>query len=247
MSSTTGAHRTSSEPLYHIVFRFRHYQTDPASSLLNVNGTLYGTTVKGGAFRVGTVYSITPDGTETVLHSFGSASDGKFPLAGLIDVSGTLYGTTEYGGTYGHGTVYSITTNGTENVLYTFSGGSDGGFPGASLASIGNTLYGTTMFGGDTSNCSGSHPGCGVVYSISTSGSEKVLHVFNKNADGLFPNAALIVVHGMLYGTTTFGGKGCSHEGCGTVYRVSTAGAEKMLYRFGGGSDGAARPRPCST
>ncbi len=42
--------------------------------LLNVNGTLYGTTSYGGVmvgyYSVGTVFSVTPSGTEKILHSF---------------------------------------------------------------------------------------------------------------------------------------------------------------------------------
>lgn len=57
----------------------------------------------------GTVFSISRSGTEKVLHSFGSGSDGKPPTAGLIDVNGTLYGTTFVGGTHGKGTVFALT------------------------------------------------------------------------------------------------------------------------------------------
>jgi uncharacterized repeat protein (TIGR03803 family) len=80
----------------------------PQTGLINVNGTLYGTTAGGGAYGWGTVFSVTSAGTETVLHSFGNGSDGSDPLAGLINVNGTLYGTTNFGGTYGYGTVFSI-------------------------------------------------------------------------------------------------------------------------------------------
>jgi uncharacterized repeat protein (TIGR03803 family) len=48
-------------------------------------------------------------------------------------------------------------------------------------------------------------------------------------------------VGGTLYGTTFEGGndnEGCGGLSCGTVYSVTTAGAETVLYRFGesGGS-----------
>ena len=58
----------------------------------------------------GTVFSVTPDGTEQVLHSFGSGSDGVSPHASLIDVNGTLYGTTFLGGggAFGLGTVFAL-------------------------------------------------------------------------------------------------------------------------------------------
>ncbi len=82
----------------------------PAAGLVNLNGTLYGTTDSGGAHRSGTVFSITRDGVETVLYSFGTVpGDGAYPLAGLTAVGATLYGTTSSGGANGRGTVFSIT------------------------------------------------------------------------------------------------------------------------------------------
>ena len=52
---------------------------NPYAGLINVKGTLYGTTRGGGPNKSGTVFSITPSGTETVVHSFGSGSDGVSP------------------------------------------------------------------------------------------------------------------------------------------------------------------------
>ncbi len=66
------------------------------------------------------VYSINESGIETVLHSFGSGSDGLYPYAGLLNVKCTLYGTTEQGGAHGCGTVYSVSTTGAERVLHSF-------------------------------------------------------------------------------------------------------------------------------
>jgi uncharacterized repeat protein (TIGR03803 family) len=121
----------------------------PYAGLINVNGTLYGTTVQGGAYCTlgcGTVFSITTSGTETVLHSFGPG-DGEYPYAGLIDVNGTLYGTTLEGGA-GAGTIFSITPSGTEKVLYGFAGEPNGFEPYAGLINVKGTLYGTTAAGG---------------------------------------------------------------------------------------------------
>jgi uncharacterized repeat protein (TIGR03803 family) len=85
----------------------------PAASLIEVKGTLYGTTAQGGPYfcggdGCGTVFSITPSGDETVLHTFGGAADGAAPHAGLIEVGGSLYGTTLGGGTDKHGTVFTL-------------------------------------------------------------------------------------------------------------------------------------------
>jgi uncharacterized repeat protein (TIGR03803 family) len=85
---------------------------DPEANLINVKGTLYGTTYRGGPNGGGTVFKINPkNGAEKVLYSFcgqASCADGDGPLAGLIDVNGALYGTTEAGGAYNQGTVFKI-------------------------------------------------------------------------------------------------------------------------------------------
>jgi uncharacterized repeat protein (TIGR03803 family) len=70
---------------------------NPSADLIDVNGTLYGTTSSGGANNGGTVFAVTASGAETVLHSFGGSNDGSDPVAGLVSVKGTLYGTTLYG------------------------------------------------------------------------------------------------------------------------------------------------------
>lgn len=92
----------------------------PHAALIDLNGTLYGTTAEGGGSSCsgfscgGTVFSINPlTGAKTVLHLFRGGTDGAYPRAGLISVNGTLYGTTEYAGAsgcgaYGCGTVFSI-------------------------------------------------------------------------------------------------------------------------------------------
>ena len=57
---------------------------EPHAGLVNLNGTLYGTTSRGGTANLGTVFSVTPSGTEHALHSFqGGGSDGTYPEAGL--------------------------------------------------------------------------------------------------------------------------------------------------------------------
>ena len=81
----------------------------PLAALVNVGGTLYGTTYSGGMYGVGTAFSITTSGVEKVLHSFGNGSDGVFPVAGLIKVNETLYSTTYNGGLHNAGTVFALT------------------------------------------------------------------------------------------------------------------------------------------
>ncbi len=164
---------------------------------------------------------------ETVLHSFGRATDAADPQAGLINVNGVLYGTSPYGGAIGVGTVFAITTSGAETVLHTFVAGSDGAYPFAGLTEVNGVLYGTTAHGGTSGN--------GTVFAITTSGAESVLYSFAGGSDGANPYAGLTDANGVLYGTTEEGG---TNDNNGTVFSITTSGAESVLYRFAGGSDG---------
>jgi uncharacterized repeat protein (TIGR03803 family) len=129
--------------------------------LIDVNGTLYGTTMQGGTYNLGTVFSISPTGTERVLHNFGSGGanpDGTEPKAGLTNVNGTLYGTTSTGGKYNLGTIFSMSLTGTERVLHSFGKGHDGSDPQAGFLDLNGTLYGVTTHGGTK--------GFGTVYAL---------------------------------------------------------------------------------
>ncbi len=236
---------------FRVLYRFPGYASDgwnPKASLIDVNGTLYGTTEYGGSgtgcqYGCGTVFSISASGTENILHDFTGGSDGAYPVAALTDVDGTLYGTTSSGGSAGGcyggcGTVFSITTSGSETVLHAFSGPPDGAGPKAPLIDANGTLYGTTAAGGKT-NSGFCQQGCGTVYGITTSGTEKILHAFT-GANGWYPVSGLTEVNGTLYGTTLRGGgTGCGgSEGCGAVFGITKSGREKLLHGFGGGSDG---------
>ena len=91
------------QQLFSLLYQFKSGRdgSSPYSSLiLDAQGNLYGTTIIDGAYSYGTVFKISPQGKETVLHSFrGTGGDGANPVAPLImDAAGNLYGTTEYGG-----------------------------------------------------------------------------------------------------------------------------------------------------
>ncbi len=205
---------------------------DP-NGLIRVGDTFYGTTAGGGTNSCpyyyggcGTVFSITMDGKEQVLHDFGDKKDGRNPAARLIYGGGMLYGTTALGGTHGDGTVFSITPDGKEKVLYSFGARPDGESPSAELIDMRGTLFGTTFAGG--TGCAAE--GCGTVFSITTDGKETVLHRFgDEEYDGWYPAAGLTDVGGTLYGTTFGGGK----SNYGTVFRITTGGSEKVLHSLG--------------
>ncbi len=183
----------------------------------------------GGAHGDGTVFSITTSGTEKVLHSFGKGSDGDRSRAGLINVKGTLYGTTDAGGAYDAEEPSSASLRAAPRKCCTASATeATGRVPRRRLIDVKGTLYGTTSYGG-------AHIRHGTVFSITTSGTEKVLHSFGKGSDGMDPFAGLIDVKGTLYGTTT---NGVARTSRGTVFSITTSGTEKVLHSFGKGSDG---------
>ncbi len=202
----------------------------PESDLvLDAAGNMYGTSLYGGVHGRGSVYSISPTGTETILYSFTGGADGNVPVAGVVldKKTGNLYGTTLYGGTTGNGTVFEVTPGGTETVIYSFLGGADGQNPYSRLVRSGTTLYGTTDSGGAY--------GYGTVFKVTAAGKETILHSFNSAApvrDGAYPYAGLVFYKGLLYGTTRYGGL----HNLGTVFSITKAGAETLLYSFKGGA-----------
>jgi uncharacterized repeat protein (TIGR03803 family) len=210
-----------------VLYRFAGHDGGPTGALIDVNGTLYGTTS-------GTVFSITTAGKEKVVCRF----DGKYGIepSPLTYLNGTFYGTMYFGGTKNYGTVFSVTKAGGERVLYNFAGPPDGALPTGGLLNVDGTLYGTTSSGGDT-GCNSSSLNCGTVYSITTTGKEQVLYRFAGSPyDGGDPNEQLLSEGDMLYGTTAGGGA----LGGGTVFSISTAGKESILHSFGAHHDGYA-------
>lgn len=169
----------------------------------------------------------------TVLHEFTNGADGAFPEGALVrDQAGNLYGTTVFGGPNSIGTVYKIDPTGAETVLFAFDI-TNGGAPGSSLIldQAGN-LYGTAT-GGPNDD--------GVVFRLSPQGEQKILFDFPEKTgfDPINPTGSLIMdKRGNLYGTTLLGGHGNCILGCGTIYRLDTAGKVHVLYQFTGGADG---------
>ena len=122
---------------------------------------------------------------------------------------------------YGDDVVSSIKSNSREKIVHSFGNSSDGAGPFAGLTAIKNTFYGTTISGGTP----GSY---GTVFSIDPStGTETILHSFGGGTDGADPEAVLIAVKGVLFGTTRSGGA----FGGGTVFSIDPGtGIEIVLH-----------------
>ncbi len=196
-----------------------------ARVIFGPDGTLYGTTILGGAESEGIVFRLAPPAhicahvscpwTETVLHSFGGAGDGEYPTPGdlTFDRAGNIYGTTQDGGSYGAGTVYELSpSNGgwTENILYSFQGSNGDGLSPTAGVIFDNAgdLYGTTFLGG--------FDDAGTVYELTRSASgwtETILHHFSAASGSYEPHGGLVFdSSGNLYGTTLDAGGGTAYE-----------------------------------
>ena len=211
-------------------------------------GNLYGMTPTGGAFGLGVIYKLSPDGTgnwsQTVIHAFTGGDDGATGSAGrLLLVGGSFYGVATVGGAYGKGTVFRLTPNPgggwSLKTLYAFKGQPDGGLPyGAVIRDAAGRLYGTTYYDGAN--------GLGTVYELTRMPAgqwkERVLYSFTGGADGSHPVAHLnLDGSGNLYGVTGEGGDpGCS---CGTIFKVTDVGGGEWdlttMHAFTGNPDGA--------
>jgi uncharacterized repeat protein (TIGR03803 family) len=208
---------------------------NPNGDLIQASdGNFYGTTTYGGTDGVvsdeGTVFRVTPEGVETVLHSF-VGTDGANPAAGLVEgTDGNLYGTTNGGGSGDNGTAFRITPAGVLTVLHVFSGSSsDGAKPTTLIQGQDGNFYGVTAAGGTSNN--------GTVFEISSTGTGTVLYSFAR-ADGSWPISLIQASDGNFYGTTLFGGA----TGNGTAFRVTPDGVATVLHAFGTGATDGINP-----
>jgi uncharacterized repeat protein (TIGR03803 family) len=138
-----------------------------AGVVLDAAGNLYGATTVGGTGDGGTVFELSPSGSDWNYQTLCSFQRQLGELAGgpvatpLMDTAGNLYGATGGDGAFGFGSVFKATNSGGTwscTPLYNFTSGNDGRLPRSNLVmdSSGN-LYGTAAGGAN---------GYGVAYQI---------------------------------------------------------------------------------
>jgi len=211
--------------LYRFKGAGKHDGAGAYPGLVALDGELYGATYQGGrqggecsTTGCGTIYEISFDGTERVVHRFAGGADGSVPN-GLIAVNGLLYGTTLTSGAHNEGTFFSITPAGKLTTLYSFQGKPDAASPSGTLIYSGGNFYGVSQSGGTGGG--GSIFGLGTIFTVTASGQERVLYSFHGRLDGSLAQAPLFPFNGLLYGTTAYGGgNGCHRYGCGTVFNL---------------------------
>ena len=188
----------------------------PAAGLIaDAEGNLYGTTYGGGKpgcgqpTGCGTIFKVTPDGQESMLHVFEGGRAGHPNDRLLLDAQGNFYGTS-YNGGVKFGAVWKVSPDGTETVLYSFQHHADGVgvSPGLIADSEGN-FYGATLYGGENA--------AGVVYRLSPEGRFATLYNFPDGDYGDYTAGRLIIDRqGNLIGTTRSGGDSDK----GTIFEV---------------------------
>ena len=220
----------------------------PQGLVMDSAGNLYGVTFYGGnlncpllpGFGCGVVFKIAPNGTFSVIYAFHGGADGGVPEGFLTLHAGAVYGGTQGGGLtancsgFGCGVVFAVsTTTGAEKPLYAFTGGTDGNGPVSQfLFDKSGNLYGATFSGGNLACSNAASSGCGVIFQLSSTGTETVLHAFNGTPnDGANPTWGLTAdASGNLYGTTIYGGS----ANLGAIFKIGSRSGESVIHSFTG-------------
>jgi uncharacterized repeat protein (TIGR03803 family) len=207
-----------------------------ASLVIGPQGSLFGTTLTGGAYGGGTVFELSsPTGTawtESVLYSF-SGANGQYPYANVVfGPNGALYGTTDGGGS-GGGTVFELappTGSGgswTETVLYAFSSDIHAQVNAPSSAVLFGSkgvLYATAA--GGNINAYGGVVALAPPATAGGTRKESTITTFGGTAGGN-PYAGLVSDGKNMYGTNYYlGDEFCGvTSGCGAVYELTPPAA----------------------
>ena len=205
----------------------------PIGRLVQTPGdNFFGLTEFGGAGQAGTLFEMTYDGYESIVHTFGQhSSDGSFPNPSLtLGTDGNFYGTTLQGGVRGLGVFFQITPLVLETIIYNFD---DAGTVFGAIQASDGSFYGVNSAGQYLS---------GLVYSLTVAGAETPVYSFGASpGDGKPPVGELLQARdGNFYGVTSEGGTNNS----GTLYRLSPAGDIEYLYAFGPAAAGSAGALP---
>ena len=199
--------------------------TYPRALLKGTDGNFYGITTD-------VAFKITPDGTETILHTFSGSS----PTSLVIGADGALYGSQAPGawddteGTIPGDSLFRLGADGSFDILYKFDSSSDGWGIQSLVQDPNGNLYGTASAGGAKDS--------GTVFRLSAGGAFSVLHTFPASqVDGWSPGPLVLGTDGNLYGATNQGSR--NHEGA--VFKMSPTGVFTLLHTFDGSyADGSA-------
>jgi uncharacterized repeat protein (TIGR03803 family) len=190
----------------------------PDSLILGSDGNFYGaaqvTTWETGLVTGGNVFSLTPEGKFTVLHTFVAGvnknfPDGDLPFTLIEGPDGNLYGETVYGGIdgcdgdCGYGVLFRVGRTGAGfQLVHKFCSQTNcaDGYnlynPYPMVMGTGGNLYGTTAYGGAS--------GAGTIFRVTpSSGAYEVVFNFSSSTSGQYPSNLTVGSDGTLYGTSS--------------------------------------------
>jgi uncharacterized repeat protein (TIGR03803 family) len=183
---------------------------EPSFLIQGSDSNFYGTTFvssEGNQSQPngGTVFSVTPSGQFTLLHTFlpgvkNNYPNGNNPGPITEGSDGNFYGVTFNGGVPGHGVLYRVGRKAGFKVIHQFCSArncTDGYLNSSLVSGSDGNLYGLTIAGG-TGNC---FAGCGTIFRVvPATGIYEVVFNFDGKADGDHPISLTLARDGSFYG-----------------------------------------------
>jgi len=183
---------------------------EPSFLIQGSDGNFYGTSFvssEGDQSQPngGTVFSVTPSGQFTLLHTFLPGAKNNYPNGNnpgsITEASdGNLYGVTFNGGVPEQGVVYRVGRKSGFKVIHQFCSVrncTDGIIASKLVAGLDGNLYGLTIAGG-TGSC---FAGCGTIFRVvPATGTYEVMFNFDGKADGDHPISLTLAPDGSFYG-----------------------------------------------
>ncbi|HWA92293.1 MAG TPA: choice-of-anchor tandem repeat GloVer-containing protein [Rhizomicrobium sp.] len=162
------------------------------------------------------------------LQIFNGPNGGAPETPLLADGHGGFYGATYMGGAANLGTVFHVAADGSVSTIHEFAAGTGAAHPFANLLlqDDGSLIGGALRADGKTGS---------VVYKLSSSGRENVLHRFTKKSGAGYGQIWGLAKgpDGAIYGTTLNGGP--FH--CGALFRMTADGKTTAAHVFGGNAN----------
>ncbi|MFZ1129488.1 MAG: choice-of-anchor tandem repeat GloVer-containing protein [Terriglobales bacterium] len=216
-SSGAAIFRMTPSGTYSVVLALNPVTQGAAASLIQgKDGNFYGTGALGSSTECdqqGIVFKMTPTGTYSILHTFGTA---EFPSAALIQASdGNFYGAVS-------STIFRLTPEGGVTTLYTLQGEDGISVLQIQQASDGN-LWVLTGDGGPAPTLPGE------IFAVNLQGAKIAAAAFDCATTGCGPSGVIQGSDGAFYGVAGLGGFAPNQVPLGSVFKVD-AGLPPLMH-----------------